>query len=81
VPVESTEEALNGATSSSPRTTTSTPFVKESWLSEGITFYSIGKNQEMESRVLQERRQVRRRQLAPLQKQIGHAAHAQRKLS
>jgi ornithine cyclodeaminase len=30
-------------------TTTSTPFVKDSWLDEGITVYSIGKHQEMES--------------------------------
>jgi len=32
-------------------TTTSTPFVKKSWLGTGITVYSIGKNQEMESDV------------------------------
>ena len=32
-------------------TTTSTPFVKENWVSEGATVYSIGKHQEMESSV------------------------------
>jgi len=32
-------------------TTTSTPFVKNSWLGAGITVYSIGKNQEMEKDV------------------------------
>ena len=32
-------------------TTTSTPFVKDSWLVKGITVYSIGKHQEMESEV------------------------------
>jgi ornithine cyclodeaminase/alanine dehydrogenase-like protein (mu-crystallin family) len=50
-PVESTEEALKGADVVISATTTSTPFVKESWLGEGITVYSIGKNQEMESSI------------------------------
>ena len=50
-PVESTEEALKGADVVVSATTTSTPFVKESWLGPGITVYSIGKNQEMESDV------------------------------
>jgi alanine dehydrogenase len=50
-PVESTEEALRGADVVISATTTSTPFVKEAWLDEGITVYSIGKNQEMESSV------------------------------
>jgi ornithine cyclodeaminase/alanine dehydrogenase-like protein (mu-crystallin family) len=50
-PVESTEEALKGADLIVSATTTSTPFVKESWLGAGITIYSIGKNQEMESAV------------------------------
>jgi ornithine cyclodeaminase/alanine dehydrogenase-like protein (mu-crystallin family) len=50
-PVESTEEALNGADLVVSATTTSTPFVRESWLGPGITVYSIGKNQEMESDV------------------------------
>ncbi len=49
--VESTEAALNGAHVVISATTTSTPFVKEAWLQEGITVYSIGKNQEMESSV------------------------------
>jgi alanine dehydrogenase len=48
-PVESTEEALKDADLVVSATTTSTPFVKESWLGDGITVYSIGKNQEMES--------------------------------
>ena len=48
-PVESTEEALSGADLVVSATTTSTPFVKDNWLGEGITVYSIGKNQEMES--------------------------------
>src|ERR1044071_3963403 len=50
-PVDSTEEALNGADIVVSATTTSTPFVKESWLGEGITVYSIGKHQEMESSI------------------------------
>jgi ornithine cyclodeaminase/alanine dehydrogenase-like protein (mu-crystallin family) len=50
-PVESTEEALKGADVVVSATTTSTPFVKEGWLEEGVTVYSIGKNQEMESSV------------------------------
>ena len=50
-PVESTEEALKGADVVVSATTTSTPFVNESWLGAGITVYSIGKNQEMESEV------------------------------
>jgi len=50
-PVESTEEALKGADLVVSATTTSTPFVKKSWLGTGITVYSIGKNQEMESDV------------------------------
>jgi alanine dehydrogenase len=49
--VDSTEEALKGADVVISATTTSTPFVKEAWLEEGITVYSIGKNQEMESSV------------------------------
>ena len=48
-PVESTEEALSGADLVVSATTTSTPFVKDGWLGAGITVYSIGKNQEMES--------------------------------
>ena len=50
-PVESTEEALKGAAIAISATTTSTPFVKDSWLGAGITVYSIGKHQEMESAV------------------------------
>jgi ornithine cyclodeaminase/alanine dehydrogenase-like protein (mu-crystallin family) len=50
-PVESTEEALKGADVVISATTTSTPFVKESWLGPGITVYSIGKHQEVESSV------------------------------
>ena len=49
VPFESTEAALKGADVVISATTTSTPFVKESWLDAGVTVYSIGKNQEMES--------------------------------
>ena len=48
-PIESTEEALRGADLVVSATTTSTPFVKDAWLGAGITVYSIGKNQEMES--------------------------------
>ncbi len=48
-PVESTEEALSGADLVVAATTTATPFVKDAWLGAGITVYSIGKNQEMES--------------------------------
>ena len=50
-PVESTEEALKGADLVVSATTTSTPFVQESWLGAGMTVYSIGKNQEMETDV------------------------------
>ena len=50
-PVESTEEALKGAEIVVSATTTSVPIVKHSWLCEGVTAYSIGKNQEMESEV------------------------------
>jgi len=48
-PVESTEEALRGADIVVSATTTSAPFVQDSWLGDGITVYSIGKHQEMES--------------------------------
>ena len=48
-PVESTEEALKGADLVVSATTTSTPFVKDPWLGAGVTVYSIGKHQEMES--------------------------------
>jgi ornithine cyclodeaminase/alanine dehydrogenase-like protein (mu-crystallin family) len=48
-PVDSTEEALRGADLAVSATTTSSPFVKGSWLGEGITVYSIGKHQELES--------------------------------
>jgi len=51
VPVESSEAALKGADLVVSATTTSTPFVKDSWLGPGITVYSIGKNQEVESEV------------------------------
>jgi ornithine cyclodeaminase/alanine dehydrogenase-like protein (mu-crystallin family) len=50
-PVESTEEALKGADLVISATTTSTPFVKSAWLGDGVTVYSIGKNQEVESEV------------------------------
>jgi alanine dehydrogenase len=50
-PVDSTEEALKGADVVVSATTTSTPFVKDGWLGEGITVYSIGKHQELESDV------------------------------
>jgi len=50
-PVDFTEAALKGADLVVSATTTSTPFVRDSWLEEGITVYSIGKNQEMESEV------------------------------
>ena len=50
-PVDSTEEALKGADLVISATTTSRPFVKDQWLGAGITVYSIGKNQEMESEV------------------------------
>ena len=49
LPVESSEAALKGADLVVSATTTSTPFVKDSWLGAGITVYSIGKNQEIES--------------------------------
>jgi len=51
LPVESSEAALKGADLVVSATTTSTPFVKDSWLGAGITVYSIGKNQEVESEV------------------------------
>jgi ornithine cyclodeaminase/alanine dehydrogenase-like protein (mu-crystallin family) len=50
-PVDSTEEALQGADLVLSATTTETPFVKDSWLGEGATVYSIGKHQEMESTI------------------------------
>jgi alanine dehydrogenase len=50
-PVESAQEALQGADLVISATTTSTPFVKDSWLAQGTTVYSIGKHQEMESSV------------------------------
>jgi alanine dehydrogenase len=50
-PLDSTEEALKGADLVVSATTTSTPFVEDSWLGEGVTVYSIGKNQEIESEV------------------------------
>jgi len=42
---------LQGADLVVSATTTSTPFVKDAWLGSGITVYSIGKHQEMESDV------------------------------
>jgi ornithine cyclodeaminase len=48
-PVDAAEEALQVADLVVSATTTSTPFVKSDWLGEGITVYSIGKHQEMES--------------------------------
>jgi ornithine cyclodeaminase/alanine dehydrogenase-like protein (mu-crystallin family) len=49
--VDSTEEALKDADVAISATTTSTPFVLDAWLPEGITVYSIGKHQEMESSI------------------------------
>jgi ornithine cyclodeaminase/alanine dehydrogenase-like protein (mu-crystallin family) len=48
-PMESTEQALDGADVVIAATTTATPFVQEHWLNDGTTVYSIGKHQEMES--------------------------------
>jgi ornithine cyclodeaminase/alanine dehydrogenase-like protein (mu-crystallin family) len=50
-PVDSTTDALKGADLVVSATTTATPFVKDGWLGEGVTVYSIGKHQEMESEV------------------------------
>ena len=50
-PVESTQEALQGADLVVSATTTSTPIVRDDWLGAGVTVYSIGKHQEMESQV------------------------------
>lgn len=50
-PADSTEEALEGADVVISATTTSTPFVQDHWLGRGVTAYSIGKHQEMESAV------------------------------
>ena len=50
-PVDSTEEALNGADLVLSATTTSVPIARDSWLTPGITVYSIGKHQEMEDEV------------------------------
>jgi ornithine cyclodeaminase/alanine dehydrogenase-like protein (mu-crystallin family) len=50
-PLESTEEALRGADLVVSATTTSTPIVKDAWLGDGMTAYSIGKHQEMENDV------------------------------
>src|SRR4029450_5510285 len=50
-PMDSTEDALKDADLVVSATTTSTSFVKENWLGEGVTVYSIGKHQEMESDV------------------------------
>jgi ornithine cyclodeaminase/alanine dehydrogenase-like protein (mu-crystallin family) len=50
-PVESAEEALQGADLVISATTTAAPFVKDSWLGPGVTVYSIGKNQEMDSSI------------------------------
>ena len=50
-PVDSTEDALKGADLVVSATTTSTPFVKAVGSAKGITVYSIGKHQEMESDV------------------------------
>src|SRR5688572_17554718 len=50
-PADSTKEALDGADVVISATTTSTPFVRDNWLGRGVTVYSIGKHQEMESAV------------------------------
>lgn len=50
-PVESAEQALNGADMVISATTTSQPFVRDDWLGEGVFVYSIGKHQEMENAV------------------------------
>jgi ornithine cyclodeaminase/alanine dehydrogenase-like protein (mu-crystallin family) len=50
-PMESAEEALRDADMVISATTTTSPFVEDSWLGAGVTVYSIGKNQEMESSV------------------------------
>lgn len=50
-PVDSTEEALQGAEMVISATTASKPFVREEWLEEGVFVYSIGKHQEMEDAV------------------------------
>ena len=71
--VESTEAALDGADIVVSATTTSTPFVKDSWLGEGINGLLHRQEPGDGKRSLQKHRQVCRRQLAALQKQIRHA--------
>ena len=73
--------ALDGADLVVSATTTSTPFVKDSWLVKGIDGLLHRQEPGDGKRSLQTRRQVRRRQLAALQEQIRHAAHDQRELS
>ena len=80
IPVESTEEALSGADVVISATTTSTPFVKESWLGPGVTVYSIGKHQEVESSVYKNADKFVVDSWATLQEQIRHAAHVEREL-
>jgi ornithine cyclodeaminase len=50
-PVDTAEEAVREADLVFSATTTSQPFVREEWLREGVTVYSIGKHQEMEDAV------------------------------
>ncbi len=50
-PVDTAAEALRGAHMVISATTTSTPFVRDDWVEEGVFVYSIGKHQEMEDAV------------------------------
>ena len=49
VPCDTAPQALDGADLVVSATTTSEPFVKQEWISEGAFVYSIGKHQELES--------------------------------
>ncbi len=49
VPCDTAPEALDGADLVVSATTTSEPFVKQEWISEGAFVYSIGKHQELEN--------------------------------
>ena len=49
VPCDTAPQALEGADLVVSATTTSEPFVKQEWISEGAFVYSIGKHQELES--------------------------------
>ena len=71
VPCDTAPQALDGADLVVSATTTSEPFVKQEWITEGAVVYSIGKHQELESAAYKDMGKFVVDSWAPVQEEVG----------